>query len=193
MYSEFTYNASTWLIYPLGAFFIFVLVLGDREYQWQAGVLVAYVAISISMPDLDSSMLGYKRDWINQCFISLMISGASSTAMLLTSVFGRLSKRQSTILLFAVVYNSMVVFRLEGFPLTIINIDILELSKMVYYLYDELVIATYLFMMGVSYNGFRTAYNNTYHRIQKLIYGPDIYYNSFSDGVFKREKAKEKA
>ena len=110
MYSEFTYNASIWLIYPLGAFFIFVLVLGDREYQWQAGVLVAYAAISISMPDLDSSMLGYKRDWINQCFISLMISGAASTAMLLTSVFGKLSKRQSTILLFAVVYNSMVVF-----------------------------------------------------------------------------------
>lgn len=187
-YSELAYSASMGFIYPMGAFFLIILLAGDNKYKWQAGVLVTYAIISLLIPDLDQSSLSYKQNWINQCFISLLINGAAMVAMLFTSFFGKLHKRQSLILLFAVIYHAMVLYRFET---KYIPLFVKEFLNVVCYFYSTSVILTYLMLMSVSYNGILTAYSNSLGKLQRIIHGSDVYYDSFCDGVFKRKNQKE--
>ena len=139
------------------------------------------------MPELSPSEKGYRQDWINQCFICLQISGAASLAMLMSIPLDRTSKYQWLLLIFSVIVHGMMVTNLEGRALTI-----LPYTQFFYYLYDELIILTYLAMIGVSYNGLNTAYTNSLGTIQRFIYGTDVYYNRYSEALLKREKDKER-
>lgn len=188
--SDPTYYISMWLIYPLGVIFLFTLIMGGSKYKWQAGVIVCYCALSIMMPDLNQNSNNYKSAWLDQVHVALLINGAAMVAMLATSFFGRLNILQSNVLLFGVIYQYMVASKL-GLEINSRYEDVTIYMEAAYYLYDYLIIITYLLMILVSYNGILTAFSNTLSRMQRRIHGDDVYYNSFVGGVFKPEKAKE--
>lgn len=186
-YSIFMNSSTRVLIYSLVAFFLFICVLGDRKYKVHSFILFLYFIISIVMPELNQSSIDYNQNWINQCFVSLQITGAASLAMLLFMPFDKLNKFHWCILISAVLIHSMMVSYLEG-NLVVISI----FTKFFYDFYDELIIINYLAMIGVSYNGFYTAYSNALGYLQRFIHGHDVYYDRLSQDLLNREKAKKR-
>lgn len=178
-------------IYFLAVIFLFVLLASDKEYRWQAFIIVCYCALTVMMPDLDKTGLQYKRIWTNQAFVCLMINGAAMAAMLATSFFGRLNILQSNILLFGVVLHYVLTSKLE-LELNVKSEDVTLFMKLAYYWYYELIILMYILMILVSKNGIHRAYINTLSSLQRRIYGDDVYYNSFVDGAFKPEEARKR-
>lgn len=177
------------IIYVLGAIFLFIFISGDRQYKVHSFILLSYFILSIFIPELNKSALTYGRDWIDQCFISLQIAGATSLALLIFLPLDKLNKYHWIILILTVVTHSMVTSYLE-----VRDRDhwVVIYGMYFYDYYDELIILTYLAMIGVSYNGLNTAYNNSLGAVQRFIYGPDVYYDRFSRALLEKEKAKKR-
>jgi len=180
-------NTTVWLLaFPMAAVFLFICSFGDRKYKVHSFILFLYFLSGIVFPELDINSNNYKQDWVNQCYIILQITGVFSLLILLSSPFDKLNKYHFFILIFTVITHGMMVTQLEKTPL------FLSTYTMFFYsYYHEIILIMYLLTLGVSYNGFNTAYNNAPGRIQRFIYVLDIRNRRRCKFISKRNRAKK--
>jgi len=169
-------------IYLLAIYFLFILSSSDKKYKLQSLIILIYCIVCSLIPNIEVSSNNYREIWINQCWIILLINGAAALAMISTTFFGKLHIKQSLILLFAVFINGFMVTILENKATHII-----PYITFFYHFYDELILLTYIMMIGTSYNGFVSAVNRSLWRIQRYLRTADVCHNNFSKNRFEKE------
>lgn len=168
---------SNFLMYIIAVYFCIILFCSDSRYKVHSAIILIFTSLNLYFEVPVSTGLD---SYISNRGVNMAWDGVTAVALTMFLAFDKLAGRQALILAFAVLCHIMVIYDLQ------VNSN--WFSLIFYNMYDELIILIGLLQMAASYNGFITACNNAFSRIQNLVLWSRVYTNCLRKGLSKREK-----
>ncbi len=158
----------------MAVYFLFILLLGDKEIKIHAAIIFASCALNVVFPlELATDLKSY----ISNRESYIMLDGATA---LILSMFLNVDKtawKQALLLAFATLCHIMIILNIKAHH-----------AGFFYNWYDELIIAVGLLQMMVSHDGLIGAFSN----LQELLLRTHHYFNRAYQGLFTH-KISEKS
>lgn len=166
------------IAYLVAPFFLFIIILGDREYLPHAAILFLMAFTNILFVDVFKVL--DPLSYIQSKEILIKYDGAIAIAMTMFLFKDKLALKQSLLLAFAVLCHTMILYKL--------TIHSSIISAFFYTWYDELIIMVGILQMVISRNGLISALRNVREHILRLSFYCWCFIKGFS--LFKKREIR---
>jgi len=146
-------------MYVIAAYFFIILVLGESRYRVHSAIILLFTVLNIVF-ELPESTNDF--EYVSNRAINIAWDGFAGLLMVCCLPLDKLASKQSLLFAFAVTCHCMIIYDLT------ITSSLLGSFFSVWY--DELIIVVGILQIGVSYNGFTTAYNNALWKTQNIVF-----------------------
>lgn len=168
-------------MYIIAVYFFVILVFSEPKYRVHSAIILLFTILNIYFKMPTSTSL---EEYVFNRNVNILWDGAAGVLLAFSMVFDRLAGKQALILAFAILCHSMIIYDL--------TMTQSWFSGFFYTFYGELIILAGLLQMGVSYNGFTTAYDNALCKLQRLVSWTELHYNNLRKGLLARKKREIK-